>query len=911
MTQPAQALASELLTALEDRTGAEVSPSELLPSLRQAPAWRDYLSEFENERGQPAAVGRFLVDLGLTKSGHHRTRGSVYSLSELRDRLQSLLSPVPAADVNPVPGAEPRRRHTDDAAPPGADPGAATAAAPARRTPVIGWRRRESDASRRRAQPATVMAAPEGERRGAAPPPLWVGSGQTTAAPGGPLAPYTPPAESYSSDEPGLPLAFYWTQVRRHLYKILLLAVLVTLATALYSLRIPRRYEAVATLRMDFRVPAIQADANNNPGFDPYTLIQTEVRDVTQRSVILNAIHSAHLDQDPHLAAELGAGAASAAVPTAADPDAGLDGLIALIQSHTQPVQPDSTHNIDIHFQSLNPDTSAAVANAVANALITHEFQTRQQEQNDQLRFMEQQFSDISARVEKEQAALTAYQHSHNLLNLDNQGSLESNTVSTLNTNYLTAQSALTRYQAEENVLQSGQLTDALLASDDGQSLRPAYQTWQDAQRRFDEVRGTRGPANPEYQAARSSLQIAKNQLDQAVTSARNQIHAQYLRARDQMDLVSRQLQEARGAMQQFNDKAIDYNQQKRDLDADQKLHDDLQAQIKQQQLTESISGSGLRITNRATPNPVPVYPNVRNNVMLALLFSLFGGCALAIFSGYLDRSFTAPDAVEQYLRIPLLGALPVMSDRDNLIELAEPPPRTPDGRPAPRSAFAEAILMLRTAVLYAAPAGLRTLSITSAQPQEGKSVAAANLAIAMALHGSKVLLIDTDIRRPTLHRIFETGNSLGLTSVLRQQVPLEDSFRATVVERLYLMPAGPAVANPSELLATMLGQVLAPLAAEFDYVILDSPPVLGFADAVSVATAVEGTLLVARAGKTPREIVHAALKPLQRVRARVLGLVLNQVSSSLSPYYSYYQDHYQRYITDPEEAAVEGRRKP
>jgi non-specific protein-tyrosine kinase len=121
-------------------------------------------------------------------------------------------------------------------------------------------------------------------------------------------------------------------------------------------------------------------------------------------------------------------------------------------------------------------------------------------------------------------------------------------------------------------------------------------------------------------------------------------------------------------------------------------------------------------------------------------------------------------------------------------------------------------------------------------------------------------------------------------------------------------MPAGPAVANPSELLATMLGQVLAPLAAEFDYVILDSPPVLGFADAVSVATAVEGTLLVARAGKTPREIVHAALKPLQRVRARVLGLVLNQVSSSLSPYYSYYQDHYQRYIADHEEATVEGR---
>ncbi|MGN6593767.1 MAG: GumC family protein [Terriglobales bacterium] len=894
-----------MLSALTDFPGEDVSPSELLPRLRQVPAWVDYLGGFESERGQPAALGRFLVDLGLAKSGHHRTRGSLYAVAELRARLREL-GAGEAAGGPPAEAEEtgPRRRHSDEAAVSvvtGA--GAAAAAAPARRTPVIGWRRRESDASRRRAQPPAVVAETQPERREA---PQWVGSGQSVAMPGGPVTPYTPPAEYYANEDPGLPLAFYWTQVRRHLYKILLLAAVVTLATAFYSLRIPKRYESVATLRMDFRVPAIQADANNNPGFDPDTLIQTEVRDVTQRSVILDAIHSAHRDRDAHLAAELGGGGGSA-LPTAANPDARLDALVALIQGHTRPLQPENTHNIDVHFQSLDPDTSATVANAVAAALITHEFQTRQQEQNDQLRFMEQQFSDISARVEKEQAALTDYQHSHNILNLDNQGSLESSTVSTLNTAYLTAQAALTRYQAEESVLQSGQLTDALLASDDGQILRPAYQARQEAQRKFDEVKNTRGTANPEYQSAQDALRIAQQQLDQAVASARNQIHAQYLQARNQVTLVGRQLQDARGAMQQFNDKAIDFNQQKRDLEADQKLHDDLQAQIKQQQLTESISGSGLRITNRATPNPAPVYPNVRNNVVLALLFSLFGGCALAILAGYLDRSFTAPDAVEQYLRIPLLGALPVMSDRDNLIELAERPPAAPDGRPAPRSAFAEAILMLRTAVLYAAPPGLRTLSITSAQPQEGKSVAAANLAIALALHGAKVLLIDTDIRRPTLHRIFETGNSLGLTSVLRQQAALEDSFRATQVERLYLMPAGPAVANPSELLATLLGQVLAPLAAEFDYVILDSPPVLGFADALSVAIAVEGTLLVARAGKTPREIVHAALKPLQRVRARVLGLVLNQVSSSLSPYYSYYHDHYQRYAADADETSGEG----
>jgi capsular exopolysaccharide synthesis family protein len=210
---------------------------------------------------------------------------------------------------------------------------------------------------------------------------------------------------------------------------------------------------------------------------------------------------------------------------------------------------------------------------------------------------------------------------------------------------------------------------------------------------------------------------------------------------------------------------------------------------------------------------------------------------------------------------------------------------------------------------MYSAPHGFRTLCVTSAQPQEGKSIITANLAIAMALHGAKVLLIDGDIRRPTQHRIFEVGNQSGLSNVLRQTAPIEECFRATTVEKLFLMPAGPAVPNPSELVATMMAQVLAPLSAEFDYILVDSPPILGFADAVTISTVVEGTVLVARAGKTPRELVYASLQPLKRVRARVLGLILNQVSSSLNPYYSYYRDHYARYYggRDEDEAPSAG----
>ncbi len=914
-----QALAAELLRILSAASVEHVAPGELLLALRGEPAWSAYLQVFESERGQAAAVGRFLVDAGLNKAGHHRTRGSLYDRTEAQTRLRAMLAadatPVlvagagagtgAAGDAGPAGRPGPRRRHGESPQPARLHSGGHAGPAPAP-LPMIGWRRRASDAQRSSARatppealpPNLSAAALGGGAAPPAPPPTWAGSGNAFGPPGaGGLYPYAVPDATIAAEDAGLPLSFYWTQIRRHLYKILVAAIAITVGVGLYTLKLPKRYESAVTLRVDFKAPALAAEANNNPAFDPTTIIQTEVMDVAQRSVILDAIHNAHLNRDPGLRLELGT-PTDAMTPTTADPDAREDALVGLIQSQIRADSPGDTHNINIHFQSLNPVTSATVANALASALIFHEFQTRQQEQDDLLQFMKQQFVDVNARVEREQAALTAYQLKNNILNPDAQSSLENATLNALNSSYLAAQGALTQVQAEENMLRSGNLTDALLASDEGAALRPTYAAWRQAELQFEQVKATRGAANPAYEAAQQAVRDARTQLNAAIASTKAQIDIQYRRAQNQEQLVAKQLAAARMAMQSFNLKDLDYQTQKRDLDADQKLYNDLQAQIKQQQLTASLSDSGLRVTNPATPNYVAVYPNVRENIVLALLFSLFGGCALAVLAGTLDRSFTTPDTVEQYLRIPLLGALPVIADKQHLVELAN---QTAGPEAAPRSAFAESVLMLRTALLYAAPQGFRTLSITSAQPQEGKSVLAANLGVALALHGAKVLLMDTDVRRPTLHRLFEMNNHVGLANVLRQMAPLEDCFRATTVERLYVMPAGPAVANPGELLATMLPQVLAALTAEFDYVVLDSPPVLGFADAVSVATAVEATLLVARAGKTPREVVHAALQPLQRVRARVLGLVLNQVSSSLSPYYSYYHDHYARYYGERE----------
>lgn len=977
----ARTRSGEMAAALRKMAAARISPSELLAELAEYPAWRVYLEQFEPGRGQAAAIGRYLRDLGLEKCEHHRVRGSLY------DRLEALAlvenqgagsstaatsaapagaatevleagfgerrvahsglmdgpiaatasaaaapalpgsaadhaapaRPEPSPSATPVdteaavPGAEPmngsghgerRRAHDAMAA---ATRGARDANPGPNYRPggVVGWRRRATDLLRADGTP--VISEPPATPPAPPPaPPVWVGSGSYSAVP----APYYMHELTAPAEETGLPLASYWVQVRRHWARIAAFVVACTAVTTILTLRIPKQYESVATMRMDFNqpmLPGVTSGTADESADSEDVIVATEVLEVTQRAVVLEAISEGNLDRDPHLlpvAFTEGQHAPDLANTASARDNA----LVGVIQAGTTVVQPNDTHDIEVHFRSHDPNTSAAVANALANAVINHDFKTRSIAQQQALDWMTKQFNDVKARVEQEQQQLLAYEHNNDIINPDDKTNIENARLQQLTSEFLQAQANRVHLQAEEDAVKSNSL-DALLSSDQGAALRPAYDAWRTAQSNLDLIQTRDGPNNPAYQSAQTQLNNAQRQLASAEHDLAAEIDSNFQKAQRIEQADQSLLTQAKNDAQDLTGKTIDFDFLKRNEDADMTLYNQLMSEIKQDNLGASMSDTDMRITDPATPNSVPVYPNVRRNLALALLASLMLGCAIAIVSGLLDRSFTSPERVEQILGIPLLGALPVIKDRTSVIELADELRRTADGaKGTTRSPFAEAVLMLHTAVRYAAPQSLRSLNISSAQPQEGKSVTAGNLAVAMALHGSKVLLIDADIRRPTLHRIFNLPNQVGLSNLLRRNAPLEECFQHTMVEKLYLMPAGPAVPNPSELLATMLAEVLTPLYSEFDFVLVDSPPILGFADATTISTLVDGTLMLARAGETPRELVLAALQPLKRVRARVLGLVLNQVSSSLSPYYSYYRDHYARYYSSGQDEAAKMR---
>jgi len=281
--------------------------------------------------------------------------------------------------------------------------------------------------------------------------------------------------------------------------------------------------------------------------------------------------------------------------------------------------------------------------------------------------------------------------------------------------------------------------------------------------------------------------------------------------------------------------------------------------------------------------------------VLLAFLLSTLVAVGAAVLSDLLDKTVRDPEQVARTLRTEVIGSLPLMKDRraGSLAALKDGGEREEQDL----SGFGESVRTLRNSILLGNfDRHYRSLLVTSAAPGDGKTTTAANLAAAHAEQGKRTLLIDGDMRRPSVHRNFNLPSVVGLSNVLLGEVSWRDALVQTAaLPHLYILPAGPPSRRASDLVGRGLAELLEEAAGEYDLVILDAPPLLGFAEPLQMATAVDGVLVVARAGKTSRKAVASVLATLTRLRAKVVGLVLNEVHKELSDSY-YYYDYYRSY---------------
>jgi capsular exopolysaccharide synthesis family protein len=387
----------------------------------------------------------------------------------------------------------------------------------------------------------------------------------------------------------------------------------------------------------------------------------------------------------------------------------------------------------------------------------------------------------------------------------------------------------------------------------------------------------------------KNAVQVAQAKFDNEVNKVVESVHAEYMAAlaqeRSLVGALEGQKTEALG----LNRKGIEYTVLQREAESNRQVYESLLQRTKETGISGELKTSNIRVVDAAEVPTYPVLPRRGHDLMIALLAGSVLALGLVFLFEYLDNRIKSPQELRAHLNLAFLGMIPKIDDSG--------PTLLSDAVPA---AFGEAIRAVRTNVLFSsADEGVRTVVVTSAGPGEGKSLFASNLSVSLAQAGQRVLHIDADMRRPRVHDIFDVSQEPGLSNLLVGDCKPSEAVRKTAVQSLCVLPAGMIPPNPAELLGSKrCTEYLATLGEHFDWVVIDSPPVLAVADASVLANGASGVIFVVGADQTTRHTARAAVDQLNAVQAHLIGAVLNRADVQRNPYYyaAYYRKEYSQY---------------
>ncbi|MBI3681359.1 MAG: polysaccharide biosynthesis tyrosine autokinase [Acidobacteria bacterium] len=710
------------------------------------------------------------------------------------------------------------------------------------------------------------------------------------------LAPFYPaplagPGPEPAPEEAGVPLSHYLWIFKRHRWKITGFVTASVLATFVVSSRITPIYEATSAVDIDRQTPigVVGQEAVRSPTVnDADQFLATQIRLVQSDSVLRPVAQKYNL-----LEHESQLDASEAALPGAAQ--------APILLRRLKVTRPANTYLLLISYRSPDPQLAADTANAVAQSYLEHTYNIRFRASASLTSFMEKQLEELRAKMERSGAALAQFERDLNVINPEEKTNILSARLLQLNTEFTKAQAERVGREAAFQSVRDGSI-EAAQVSGQGEPLRRLTDKVNEAQEKFSEIKAHYGIAHPEYRKAEAHLAEVQRQLDRTRQNIVQRVEVQFQESGNREAMLARTLQDTKREFDRLNARSFEYQALKREAEADKKLYEELVRKIKEAGINASFQNSSIRIADAARPGVKPVFPNVKLNLALAFLFSTLLALGAAVLSDALDTTIRDPEQVARTLRTEVIGSLPVVKNwRGSL----GPVPQQTDSTALVAfsdvgdhvNSYGEAIRTLRNSILLSDfDRRLRSLLVTSASPGEGKSTIAAHLAATHASQHHRTLLIDGDLRRPSVHKRFGISSLVGLSNVLTSEVPWRDALvKPEGLPDLDILPAGPPSRRAADLIGRGLMELLEEAGPQYDLVILDAPPLLGFAEPLQMATAVDGVVVVTRAGDTNRKAVAAVLATLSRLRANVMGIVLNQVHQEMSDSY-YYYSHYGKY---------------
>jgi capsular exopolysaccharide synthesis family protein len=707
------------------------------------------------------------------------------------------------------------------------------------------------------------------------------------------------PPDEADLEERSLPLSHYFWVLKRHRWRIVFFVLACLISTYLVEKRITPVYEAITTIDVDRQMPhgtmgdSTAGSAIASP-LDADQYLATQSGLIKSDSVLRPVVNELRLKEtEPNY---------GATVKTAETQDA------PIYLAGLDVVRPPNTYLLLVKYRSQNPRLAADVSNAVADSYLEHSYRIRIDSSEKLGTYMSGQLDQLKAKMEASSQHLADFERELNVINPDQKTSIQSASLLQLNTGYNGAKADRVMKEAAWKAIQSGSL-NAAYASTQGDSLRKLTEMLSDARRKFTQVKSEYGENHPEYVRAQAQVTDLQQQLDETRANIAERVEIEYKQALDREKMLGKQVDETRAEFDRLNARSFDYQALKEEAEADRKLYDELIRKIREATINTTFQDNSVRIADRARVPAHPVFPRIKLNLLIAFLLSGLLAFGAAIVSDLVDDTIRDPEEIASSLRTEVVGTLPTVRSlrgRANALASAEHSLElAPAGRDTSMSGYEEAIRTLRNSILLTDfDQRIRSVLVTSASPSEGKSTVAAHLAAAHAQKNHRTLLIDADLRRPSAHRFFNITSEAGLSTVLSNWTTWREVVRESGSSgNLFVMPAGPASRKAADLIGRALPDIIEEASREYDMVILDSPPLIGFPEPLEMAANVDGVLVVARAGHTSRKAVASVMATLTRLRARPLGIVLNEVTKEMSASY-YYYGYYTRYYRQDSKAS-------
>ena len=733
------------------------------------------------------------------------------------------------------------------------------------------------------------------------------------------LMPPSLPTWELSPREPHL--YDYLLILRKHQWLILSFVLSVVTVAAIATFRMQPVYVATARIEID------RQNSNILPfqGVDAYDLmidtdnyIETQSKILTSETMALETIRNSGLSALPQYSSSNGP---SEAVATGSLANQKSPPELAAFLASLSVKRVPNSRLMDVSFESTDPQLAARVVNAHIETYVQRNFQSQYDSTTRATTWLRDQLDELKIRVQKSEDARIAYERQNQIWTLDDKQNITTQRFADANRELTIAQTERVKKQAILEFAKSGNI-DAVPQIQSDAALGEYQKRLSDATNQYREALDQFGPNFPRVKRLQSEIKDIQGDIQKEKQNIIDTLDSEYRQAVARETMLGKELDIQKRDVNEMSGKMVEYNILKREAEANKILYDGLLTKLREAGVSAGLRSSNIRIVDPAMVPSYPSRPAKARNVTLAFVIGLVGGIGLALMREYMDNTVKTPDDIEKLARLPSLAVVPQFEATGN--------GNGPTGRQKllpgfssnghekrmelvaqhlPKSQMSEAFRALRTSLLLSrADHPPQVILVTSALPREGKTTAAANLAVTLAQLGDKTIVVDADLRKPGVGRLLNMtgGNYAGLSSYLAGASSLDAVIVPhPTVPNLAAIPTGPLPPNPADLLSShRVAEAIAELRKSFKFIVIDSPPIMAATDAVILSVQTDGVLLVVRSGETPKEAFTRTRDLLISVKCNILGVVLNAVDSSSPDYYYSYRYYPYSYGYGPQEAA-------